>query len=51
MQGRHRLVRLDSDFVVASELHDFLIAVVQNSQEYRDLADAGRPHIERLLAQ
>lgn len=47
--GRHRLVRLDPGFVVAEELRDFLVALVQNSTEYKALADAARPHIERVL--
>jgi hypothetical protein len=48
--GRHRLVRLDPDFVVADELRGFLESLVQNSQEYKDLADAARPHIEEILS-
>lgn len=50
MHGRHRLVRLDPEFVIANELHDFLNALVQQSQEHLDLADAVPPHIQSILA-
>ena len=47
--GRHRLVSLDPGFVVAQELGNFLVALVQKSPEYLALGDAARLHIEEIL--
>jgi len=47
--GRHRLVSLDPGFVVAQELGNFLVALVQKSPEYLALGDAARPRIEEIL--
>ena len=49
IHGRHRLVRLDPNFVIANELHDFRIALVQQSQKYLDLADVVRPRMQSIL--
>jgi hypothetical protein len=46
--GRHRLVRLDPDFVVADELRAFLESLVGNTEEYQALAAAAMPHIEAI---
>ncbi len=40
--GRHRFVSLNPDFAVAAELAGFLMALLCQSDEYRDLADAVR---------
>ncbi len=49
VDGRHRLVRLDAEFLAAEELRDFLVSLIQNSTEHHDLADAARRHIEQIL--
>lgn len=50
MAGRHRLVRLEPKFEVAEPLRRFLAALVRDSKEFQDLAEAARPDIEAILS-